>query len=171
MKTIEHYMDIAYLSADRSTCLRRHIGAVAVKQDRIMATGRNGQVSGAKHCQTCLRDELKIPSGTDVNTCMAIHAEQNLLVQAALHGINLTQSTIYVTNKPCFTCVKLMASIKPIAIIYANDYPDDLTQRFLEENNWITEGILLPETSKILTVLRPQESKNIPLTKIFRGQF
>ena len=168
MNVIEYYMSMAKLAAERSTCLRRKIGSVAVKEDRLQASGRNGQVSGTPHCKVCIREEMKIPSGQDTNTCYSVHAEQNLLVQASLHGINLTNSTIYVTNKPCFTCIKLLASIKPTAIIYADSYPDGMTEQFLLMSNWSAETYTHDDESEY-TILRPFESRNLPLNKLFRG--
>ncbi|TKJ17656.1 hypothetical protein CEE44_03945 [Candidatus Woesearchaeota archaeon B3_Woes] len=106
----DYFMKMAFLAAERSTCLRRHVGAVIVKNKRVVATGYNSAVKGAKHCMEigCLRDKLKIPSGTDKHICRAIHAEQNAIIQAALHGTNIEGSTIYMTHDTCPVCAKMI---------------------------------------------------------------
>jgi dCMP deaminase len=93
----EYFLKIASVVAERSTCRRHHVGAVAVKNKHILATGYNGAASGLKDCLElgCLRDELKIPSGERHEVCRGIHAEQNVIVQASLHGVSLEGSTIY----------------------------------------------------------------------------
>ena len=161
-----YYMDIAKMSSSRSSCLRRKVGAVAIKHDRIMATGRNGQVPGSTHCRTCLRDELQIPSGKDINTCRAIHAEQNMLVQAAIFGISLVNSSIYCTHKPCFTCMKLLLSLKPSIIVWAEDYPCENTDRHIED-----EKLLLAQPTETLPyfALFPEYPVSKPLVTLMKG--
>jgi len=120
----EYFLKVAAVVAERSTCRRHHIGAVAVKDKHILATGYNGAPSGFKDCLElgCLRDELGIPSGTRQEICRAVHAEQNVIIQAALHGVSLEGATVYATHTPCILCAKMLvnAGIKdmsPSAII------------------------------------------------------
>ena len=108
----EYFLKIASVVAERSTCRRHHVGAVAVKNKHIMATGYNGAPSGLKDCLElgCLRDELNIPSGERQETCRGIHAEQNVIIQATLHGVSLEESTIYATHTPCVLCAKMLVN-------------------------------------------------------------
>jgi dCMP deaminase len=128
-------MDIAHLVKTRSTCLRRQVGAVIVKDKRILSTGYNGSPSSCKHCTDigCLRQELGIPSGERHELCRAIHAEQNAIAQAAMHGISVLDSCIYVTHQPCSICAKVLINAGIKRIIYAGNYPDDLSRQLLEE--------------------------------------
>jgi dCMP deaminase len=131
----EYFLSIAKLVARRSTCLRRVVGAVLVKQRRILATGYNGTPSGIIHCSEvgCLRERLKVPSGQRHELCRGLHAEQNVLLQAALYGTSTAQSTLYITNQPCIICAKMLinAGIKEIVIL--NGYPDKMAKDFLKE--------------------------------------
>ncbi len=131
----EYFLEVATLVAKRSTCLRRKVGAVLVKDKRILATGYNGAPSGLKHCLDigCLRGKLKIPSGERQELCRGLHAEQNALIQASLHGVSVKASAFYVTNQPCAICAKMLinAGIKEIVISYG--YPDKLARKFLKE--------------------------------------
>ena len=107
-----YFLKIASVVAERSTCRRHHVGAVAVKNKHIMATGYNGAPSGFKDCLElgCLRDEMNIPSGTRQEICRGIHAEQNVIIQATLHGVSLEGSTIYATHTPCVLCAKMLVN-------------------------------------------------------------
>ncbi|MGI6065472.1 MAG: deoxycytidylate deaminase [Bacillota bacterium] len=123
----QYFMEIARQVATRSTCLRRQVGAVAVSKDnRILGTGYNGALPGAPHCDQagCLRDQLKIPSGQRQEICRAQHAEANICNFAARHGVALDGATVYVTSRPCTTCVKAMATSGIKRVIYEGDYPD-----------------------------------------------
>lgn len=130
-------MDIVDLIKGRSTCLRRKVGALIVKDKRILSSGYNGAPSGCQHCETvgCLRDELKIPSGERHELCRASHAEQNAIVQAAKHGVNIDGSTIYVTNQPCVICSKLIINAGIHKIVFNGAYPDTLSLDLLREAN------------------------------------
>ena len=121
--------------ATRSTCLRRHVGAILVKEKRILATGYNGAPAGLKHCIEvgCLREEASIPSGTRHELCRALHAEQNAIVQAAYHGISIAGSTLYCTNKPCVICSKMLINAGIEGIFFEEDYEDDLADAMLAE--------------------------------------
>lgn len=132
----EYFMSIAHQVATRSTCIRRQVGAVVVKEKRILATGYNGAPSGLPHCAEvgCLREQMHVPSGKNHELCRAIHAEQNAVVQAARSGTSIEGSTIYTTTAPCVLCVKILMNAGVKAIVYADSYPDSLAQSFLEES-------------------------------------
>jgi dCMP deaminase len=123
----EYFLKIASVVAERSTCRRHHIGAVAVKDRRILTTGYNGAPAGQKDCLElgCLRDELGIPSGERQEICRAIHAEQNVIIQAALHGVSLEGSTIYCTHTPCVLCAKMLVNARIKRFVSFGKYSDD----------------------------------------------
>jgi len=131
----EYFLGIARLVAQRSTCLRRKVGALVVKDRRILATGYNGTPSGIKHCfdTGCLRDKLKVPSGERHELCRGLHAEQNVLLQASLHGVSLKDSSMYVTNQPCLICTKMIINAGIKEVVMADHYPDALALEFLKE--------------------------------------
>lgn len=128
-------MRIAALVSERSTCLRRKVGAVAVKDKRILATGYNGAPSGLDHCLDigCLREEMGVPSGQRHELCRGLHAEQNVILQAAVHGIPLAGACIYCTNQPCLICSKMLINCRIEEIYFAEGYPDELSRSFLDE--------------------------------------
>jgi dCMP deaminase len=123
----EYFLKIASVVAEQSTCRRHHMGAVAVRDKHILATGYNGAPSGAKDCLElgCLRDAQNIPSGTRQETCRAIHAEQNVIIQAGLHGISLEGSTVYCTHTPCILCAKMLVNAKIKRFVSFAKYNDD----------------------------------------------
>lgn len=123
----EYFLKIAAVVAERSTCRRHHVGAVAVRNKHILSTGYNGAPSGARDCLElgCLRDELKIPSGTRHEICRGIHAEQNVIIQASLHGVSLEDSTIYATHTPCNLCAKMLVNAKIKRLVSFGSYNDD----------------------------------------------
>ncbi len=122
-----YFLKIASVVAERSTCRRHHVGAVAVKDKHILATGYNGAPAGLKDCLElgCLRDELGIPSGTRQEVCRGIHAEQNVIIQAALHGVSLEGSTIYATHTPCNQCAKMLVNAKIERYVSFGRYDDN----------------------------------------------
>ena len=124
--TDEYFLKIASVVAERSTCRRHHVGAVAVRDKHILATGYNGAASGLKDCLElgCLRDELNIPSGTRHEICRGIHAEQNVIIQASLHGVSLEGSTIYCTHTPCILCAKMLVNAKIKRYVSFAEYND-----------------------------------------------
>jgi len=128
-------MSIARMVAQRSTCLRRHVGAVIVKDKRILATGYNGAPAGLKHCEEvgCLRKNASIPSGTRHELCRGLHAEQNAIIQAAYHGISIAGATLYCTNRPCVICSKMLINAGIKKIVYEEGYDDPLAAQMLEE--------------------------------------
>jgi len=123
----EYFLKIAMVVAERSTCLRHHVGAVAVRDKHILATGYNGAASGLKDCLElgCLRDEMNIESGTRHEICRAIHAEQNVIIQAALHGTTLAGATIYVTHSPCILCARMLVNAKIERYVTFGSYADN----------------------------------------------
>ena len=131
----QYFASIARMVATRSTCLRRHVGAVLVKEKRILSTGYNGAPAGLKHCIEvgCLREKDSIPSGTRHELCRALHAEQNAIVQAAYHGISIAGSTLYCTNKPCVICSKMLINAGIKRIFFDDGYDDDLSDAILDE--------------------------------------
>ena len=131
----EYFMEIAEVTKKRSTCIRRHVGAVIVKDNRILATGYNGVPTGIEHCgkRGCLRDELKVPSGERHELCRGIHAEQNAIVQAAYLGVSIDDSTLYCTNQPCILCAKMLINAGVKRIVIKEGYPDVYAQQMLEE--------------------------------------
>ena len=131
----EYFMAIAEQVSGRSTCIRRHTGAVLVKDKRILSTGYNGVPSGLAHCDVvgCLRDQRNIPSGTQHELCRGIHAEQNAVVQAARHGIAIDGATVYCTHQPCVLCAKILLNAGVVDIVYLDAYPDPLSEELLAE--------------------------------------
>jgi dCMP deaminase len=127
----EYMLKIASVVSERSTCLRHHMGAVAVRDKHILTTGYNGAPSGGKDCLElgCLRDELGIESGTRQEICRAIHAEQNVIIQAGLHGVSLEGSTVYCTHTPCVLCAKMLVNARIARFVTFGKYNDD---RFIE---------------------------------------
>lgn len=131
----KYFIDIARLISTRSTCLRRKVGAIIVKNRRILATGYNGTPSNISHCDEvgCLRDKLNIPSGERHELCRGLHAEQNVLLQAALYGISVKDSVLYCTNQPCSICAKMLINAGIQEIVVADGYPDKMAKDFLKE--------------------------------------
>ena len=123
----EYFLKIASVVAERATCRRHHVGAVAVRNKHILATGYNGAAAGLKDCLElgCLRDEMNIPSGTRHEVCRGIHAEQNVIIQASLHGVSLEGSTIYATHTPCRLCAKMLVNAKIKRYVSYGKYNDD----------------------------------------------
>jgi len=137
----EYFLKIASVVAERSTCIRHHIGAVAVRDKHILSTGYNGAAAGLKDCLElgCLRDEMNISSGTRHEICRAIHAEQNVIIQAALHGINLAGATVYCTHSPCILCAKMLVNAKIQRFITFSNYADDAFKELFKESGIIFE--------------------------------
>lgn len=132
----DHYfMEMAEVAAKRSTCLRRQVGAVLVKDRRLLTSGYNGAPSRMAHCREtgCLRQQLNIPSGQQHEMCRGLHAEQNAIIQAALHGISINDSVLYVTHQPCVICTKMMINAGIKRVIMKDAYPDELSEKMLRE--------------------------------------
>ncbi|MFZ0241413.1 MAG: cytidine/deoxycytidylate deaminase family protein [Desulfobacterales bacterium] len=130
-----YFMNITALVAQRSTCTRRAVGAVIVKDKRILSTGYNGAPSGIRHCREvgCLRESLGIPSGERHELCRGIHAEQNAIIQAAYHGVSVKDAVLYCTNQPCTICAKMIINAGIKTIYYQSGYTDALAQEMLAE--------------------------------------
>ncbi len=131
----EYFMGITRLVAERSTCLRRKVGAIAVRDRRVLATGYNGAPSGLAHCAEtgCLREKLGVPSGQRHEICRGLHAEQNVIIQGALHGLVLAGADLYCTNHPCVLCAKMLVNCGLKKIWYEESYPDQLAADILRE--------------------------------------
>lgn len=131
----EYFVEIARQVATRSTCLRRQVGAVIVRDKRILSTGYNGAPRGLPHCDVagCLREQLGIPSGQRQEICRGLHAEQNAIIQAALHGVSVEGGAIYVTHQPCITCAKMVINAGIVRVVCADSYPDELARQMLAE--------------------------------------
>ena len=131
----EYFMDITRLVARRSTCMRRQVGAVMVKDKQILATGYNGTPRKITHCDVtgCLREQLKVPSGERHELCRGLHAEQNAILQAASHGVNISGSVLYCTDSPCIICTKMLINARINKVIYQKGYADKLSMEMLDE--------------------------------------
>jgi dCMP deaminase len=152
-KLDEYFLKLASVVAERSTCRRHHMGAIAVRDKHILATGYNGAAAGLKDCLElgCLRDELGIPSGTRHEICRAIHAEQNAIIQAALHGVSLEGATMYCTHTPCILCAKMMVNARIARSVSFGKYQDDQFIKLFEEAG--IEVSILPRPPEIITFL------------------
>jgi dCMP deaminase len=131
----DYFMEIARLVARRSTCTRRRVGAVVVKDRHILSTGYNGAPSGVRHCIEvgCLRARLQVASGERHELCRGIHAEQNAIIQAARHGVSIRQGSLYCTNLPCSICAKMIINAGIVQIFYLNGYADPMSEQMLAE--------------------------------------
>lgn len=132
----EYFMRFAELAATRTTCLRRSVGAVIVKDKHILATGYNGAPKKVSHCKDlggCLREKLNVPSGERHELCRALHAEQNAIIQCAMSGQNIEGATIYITHQPCIICSKMIINAGIKRIVVREGYPDNLAKQILSE--------------------------------------
>lgn len=133
----QYFMEIAAIVATRSTCLRRQVGAIIVKDNHILATGYNGPPKGLEHCDTagCLRATLHVKPGERHELCRGLHAEQNAIIQAAVFGVSIRGGTLYSTHFPCSVCAKMLINAELRDIVYAEGYPDRLAAQMLKESN------------------------------------
>jgi dCMP deaminase len=147
----EYFINITYLVSERSTCLRRRVGAVAVKDKRILATGYNGAPAGVPHCLDvgCLRERLAVPSGQRHEICRGLHAEQNVIIQAAVHGITIQGAELYCTTHPCVLCAKMLINCGIRHIIYTEEYADDLAATMFEEAGVTIERVNRPDIGNV----------------------
>jgi len=134
---INYFIKFAELAGKRSTCIRRSVGAVIVKNNRILATGYNGVPSGVEHCDKvgCLRNDLNIPSGQNHELCRGVHAEQNAILQAARNGVSIDNADLYCCTKPCIICTKLIINAGIKKVYYVNDYDDLLVEGLLSNTD------------------------------------
>ncbi|HHV34899.1 MAG TPA: cytidine deaminase [Syntrophomonadaceae bacterium] len=128
-------MEITRVVAKRSTCLRRQVGALIVKEQRILCTGYNGAPAGTPHCSVvgCLRDKMNIPSGERHELCRGLHAEQNAIIQAALHGVSIEGGVFYITCQPCIMCAKMICNAGIKEVYFQGNYPDQLAADIFQE--------------------------------------
>lgn len=140
----EYFMKLANEVATRTTCIRRAVGAVIVKDRRILTTGYNGVPTGLRHCAEtgCLREQLKVPSGQRHEICRGLHAEQNAIIQAARHGVDITGATIYVNTQPCVVCAKMLINAGIVEVVYQNPYPDPLAAELLAESGIVVREFI-----------------------------
>jgi dCMP deaminase len=131
----EYFMEIANVVAKRSTCLRIHVGAVIVRDGQILSTGYNGAPHGFEHCLDigCIREKENIAHGTRHELCRAVHAEQNAIIQAAIHGVSIEGATVYCTHQPCILCTKMIINCKMKRVVFQNGYPDEMSIQFLKQ--------------------------------------
>ncbi len=132
----EYFMQMAELTAQRSTCLRRHVGAVIVQDKHVVATGYNGAPKGVAHCAElggCLREKMGIPSGERHELCRALHAEQNAIIQAATLAQSIEGASIYITHQPCIICAKMIINAGIKRIVVKEGYPDEMSVKMLDE--------------------------------------
>lgn len=132
-----YFMRMAELVSSRSTCLRRKVGAVIIKEKRVLSTGYNGAPKGLEHCSEvgCVREQQDVSSGTRHELCRGVHAEQNAVIQAAYFGVSIKGATIYTTAFPCVLCSKILVNAGIEEIIYKDDYVDDLSKSIMEESD------------------------------------
>jgi dCMP deaminase len=132
-----YFMEIAQIVSKRSTCVRRNVGALIVKNKQILATGYNGAPIGLKHCMEvgCVRDQMGIASGERHELCRGLHAEQNAIIQAAYHGVTINKAHLYCTHLPCSICIKMLINSGIEKVFYLDGYPDDLSLKMIEESS------------------------------------
>jgi len=132
----EYFLKITADVSERATCVKRKVGAIIVKDNRILSTGYNGTPKGFKHCEElgCLRKEMGIPSGHRHELCRGLHAEQNAIIQAAVHGVKISGGTFYCNYQPCVICAKMMINAGLKKLVYTGGYPDELAKQMLDES-------------------------------------
>ncbi|MBI5701333.1 dCMP deaminase family protein [Candidatus Saganbacteria bacterium] len=133
----EYFMKITKDVSTRATCVKRQVGAIVVKDNHMLASGYNGSPKGFEHCteETCIRKQMNVPSGQRHELCRGLHAEQNSIIQAAVHGVKIDGSTMYCTYQPCVICVKMMVNAGIVRLVYEGGYPDELASQMLKESN------------------------------------
>ncbi len=149
----EYFLKIAMLVAERGTCHRHHVGAIVVKNKKILTTGYNGAAAGTDDCLKlgCLRNELGIASGTRQEICRAIHAEQNAIIQAGIHGLSIYGGTMYCTHTPCMICAKIISNAGIKRLVTYAEYPDQNALDLLQEVG--IEFIKLPKPNPSIGTL------------------
>ena len=154
----EYFLSIADLVSKRSTCLRRNVGAVIVKDRHILSTGYNGAPMNLKHCDIteCIREKLKIPSGQRHELCRGLHAEQNAIIQAALYGISVCGSALYSTAQPCSICAKMIINAGIKEVVIKSGYPDEMALDFFKE-----AGVMLRIFEKKISISKTAKTSEI----------
>jgi len=168
-----YFMEIAHIVAKRSTCKRRNVGALIVKNKRILATGYNGAPTGLRHCMEvgCLREQMKVPPGERHELCRGLHAEQNAIIQAAYHGVTINGAYLYCTHLPCSICIKMLINAGIEKVFYLDGYPDDLSMKMIDEASIIIQKVQLPKTGKEVPVNKAPliSRRNLPRRKGKKG--
>ncbi len=143
----EYFMQVAHLVGQRSTCLRRPVGAIVVKNKRILTTGYNGAPRNLRHCSEtgCIREQMGVNSGERHELCRGVHAEQNAIIQSAVFGVSVEGGTLYTTTFPCVLCSKLVINAGLVEIVYDEGYADDLSEELLAESGILLRQYSLPE--------------------------
>ena len=149
----EYFMSIALKVAERSTCDRAHVGAIIVRDRRILTTGYNGSPSGLPHCDDV--GHLMV----DGHCVRTLHAEQNAIIQAAYHGVSVRDGVIYVTHQPCLTCAKMIINAGIKRVVYAGEYPDNIARQFLAEAGVSLQRLILPEEKRSAVTYHPHTSE------------
>jgi dCMP deaminase len=144
-----YFMEIARIVSKRSTCTRRSVGALIVKNKRILATGYNGAPTGLRHCMDlgCMREQLKVASGERHELCRGLHAEQNAIIQAAYHGVSIAGAQLYSTHLPCSICIKMVINAGIGTVYYLDGYSDELSLQLIKESGIILKKVVLKENS------------------------
>lgn len=138
----KRFMELTEQVGTWSSCFRRKVGAIIVRDKRVMTTGYNGAPTGITSCierGECLREKLQIPSGTRAELCYGVHAEQNAIIQAARYGINICGATLYCTHQPCVICAKMIINAGIVRVVYKEGYPDEFSVRLFEEAGTLIE--------------------------------
>jgi dCMP deaminase len=143
----EYFMQVAQLVSQRSTCLRRPVGAIVVKRKRILTTGYNGAPRNMRHCLEvgCIREQMGVTSGERHELCRGVHAEQNAIIQSSVFGVSVEGGTLYTTTFPCVLCSKLVINAGLEEIVYDKGYPDDLSKELLAESGILLRQYSIPE--------------------------
>lgn len=132
----QYFLKITDVVAERATCVKRKVGAVIVKDNRILSSGYNGAPKGFRHCKIagCLRKKMKVPSGQRHELCRGLHAEQNAIIQASVYGVSIRDSVMYCTHQPCAICVKMIINAGIKRLVYTGGYPDQLALDLVDES-------------------------------------
>jgi len=148
-----YFMEIATIVSKRSTCTRRSVGALIVKNKRILATGYNGAPTGLRHCMDlgCMRERLKVASGERHELCRGLHAEQNAIIQAAYHGVSINDAQLYSTHLPCSICIKMVINAGIGTVYYLDGYPDELSLQLMEESGIVLKKVEMSEQSPVVS--------------------
>jgi len=148
-----YFMEIAHIVSKRSTCMRRSVGALIVKDKRILASGYNGAPTGLKHCMevSCLREKMNIASGERHELCRGLHAEQNAVIQAAYHGVTINGAHLYCTHLPCSICIKILINAGIEKVFYLDGYPDGLSMELINESSIALEKVDFDKTRGVET--------------------
>jgi dCMP deaminase len=147
----DYFMQITHLVASRATCLRRKVGAILVRDKRILSTGYNGPPAGVPHCDElggCLRDKFNVPSGERHELSRAVHAEQNAIIQAAVHGFSIKGATLYATNQPCSLCTKMLVNAGIREFVISDGYPDELAVEIMKQAGVVVRRVPFPSAEE-----------------------